>query len=169
MYIYIYVHIYFRVFIQFLHMQLPSTPKKSLQISCLQDSTFESHRDLNRCRELRGTASHFQQRKIPFSFTFYCNKHYVNISYSIYLDIYTILIDSKKNPIQIHFLLYKHYNNISYNIYTYMCRYAIFINYVDTPHYIYIILEFRKIQSNPPQTPKPGLVNFHLASVYHMT
>lgn len=64
---------------------------------------------------------------------------------------------------------YKHYVNISYNkciyIYTYMCRYAIFINYVDTPHYVYIILEF----SWSPQTPKPGFVNFHLASVYHMT
>ena len=29
-----------------------------------------------------------------------------------------------------------------------MCRYAIFINYVDTPHYIYIILEFTKITPN---------------------
>lgn len=29
-----------------------------------------------------------------------------------------------------------------------MCRYAISINYVDTPHYIYIILEFTKITPN---------------------
>lgn len=72
--IYIYIHIFPYIYTSFTYVATLH-PKKNLQISCLQDSTFESHRDLNRCRELRGTASHFQQRKIPFRFTFY----YINI------------------------------------------------------------------------------------------